>query len=243
MSIKNTFLVLLGVIIIFGIWLYTMFNGTPWGKYFFKVEATKYIKQKYPLIEIQIKGVQYSFKNSGLFDRSYSAVASPTKNPKMFFKIYKMRNSNTNKYNFTDNYLVDLWEYEVESELDPFVKKFFSNEDRVYIEIDRNIDPFNFIDDKGNTPEFVKIRDKLKGKIEIVLVINRSFDGNQSEEEYKKIFECIKFIKEKNYAPDVLRISFYPTKDETYNKSVKFEIIKQKLIDVKSSPDVEKFKL
>lgn len=43
---------------------YTLNGGTPWGKHSYKLEADKYLSNKYTYLRYQIDSVHYSFKNS-----------------------------------------------------------------------------------------------------------------------------------------------------------------------------------
>jgi hypothetical protein len=143
-----------------------------------------------------------------------------------------------------DNYIVSSWQYEVNSELDPFVKKTFSNEDRGYIEIQNIINSSDFIKN-GETQKLVEVRDRLTKPIEITLVIKRTFDENMSNDEFKKMFECIQFIKEKNYRPDKLSINYIVRTDDTYKgtfKYTRFEMNNQDLKSISSSDEIKNYR-
>lgn len=55
-----------------GGYIYFMFNGTPWGKYYFRKHAEQYIKKVYPNEVILKVEDRYSFKEMDYRTRFYT---------------------------------------------------------------------------------------------------------------------------------------------------------------------------
>jgi hypothetical protein len=226
--------------------VYSMFYGTPWGKYVMKKQSINYVEEKYNK-EITIKEVKYSLKSSTFFSNSYYSIAYLNEQPEVVFTIDKFRDKTTGKYKIIDNLPRSLWRYEVSSELSPYVKNIFSGEVLASLIIPINA----FQEEDVNSKEvqsYHEIREKFKKNIEIRIYIERDFDINNPNEEYLKIYEVLQFIEENKYKPDKVAVCFCKILGssadwKTYKRDrIDFEITYEELQNIKTYEEIKHYK-
>lgn len=83
------------LILVFGLYAYTVFNGTPWEKHQHEKNMEKYLTGKYET-EFVLKEIDYNF-----LSESYQGFAYPKENPNLVFIIEEDGNTSGG---YSDNY-------------------------------------------------------------------------------------------------------------------------------------------
>ncbi|MEK4509737.1 hypothetical protein [Paenibacillus sp. FSL K6-2524] len=215
--------------------VYYICEGSPWKRYEFKKTVLAYCEERFSQ-KIEVDKVKYSFK-----DNSYWVIAHPINNKEVKFKIFRFVDKLQNIDELTDYYLQASWEYDVNKELDPFVKSIYSKGDKGRI----SVDPTPEILEKyekipiPEPPSYQEIKQELKENTKIHIVINRLFELDNTDEEYSRMYKIIQFIKEREYIYDNVSISFYSKSNDDYKKWISFTF--NSLDNVKNKEDIALF--
>lgn len=204
------------------VYLSTILYGTPWGKVDAKKQAEYYLKNKYTQKMI-IDGVYYSPDAS-----SYYVEAHPQQNSKLGFNVRKMSVSGI----LVDNYFLAVWENEVESAINPVVQKIFSKQDSVVFPINANPVYDEYKSNITQIPTFKAVRNKIKDHLWLSFHIERKFNEENPDQEYRKIFQAIQYVKSTGYRPDEI---------DFYYKDTAYEMKNNDLVNITSKNDIKKF--
>jgi hypothetical protein len=183
---------------------YAVVYGTPWGKHFMKKETLNYLEHKFTE-NMVIDEVGYDFDNSNYFHQRYFVIAHPKNNDNIRFKIKKDKDGST----LFDDYFVKYWEYEVNSEINNFLKKLYIENASASIMI-----PFNPVYNQyehvtENVPNFHEIKQLMQKELDLYVTIEKKFDEQQND--YEKILEIIEFLKNKSYNLYKVHFNFHGT--------------------------------
>jgi hypothetical protein len=163
-------------------------------------------------------------------------AAHPENNKDLKFQI----SDSWNDKGLRDDYLIVKCKIEVDRELGSYVKSIYSNNETAFFDFGGTIsiiDKYNNIP-SDQLPSYQDIKQDLKKGTVIHINIHRSFDTGHPQDEYKKIYEVIQFIKTKRYAFDQILINFRNEKDGL-SKSLAF----QSLDGIASVEDLAKFEI
>ena len=181
--------------------IFFLFNGTPWGKYKFKQDVKKYLEQTFEQEMVIVSGVNYGFKID-----SYSISVSPKDNRAIRFAVWQ------NKERLGDNYLINFWSYQFNTEINDYLKEIYPNhEAKGKIIIDR--EPENYQNNIGmvnSPPNYDEVKDQLRNGTIISLEIDSK--GNDSID-YEKLFTVMKHLKQGGYSFELLRIRYLLSND------------------------------
>lgn len=216
--------------------LYMMFNGNPFELHANKKEAALYLQERYTQ-EMVVAVSDFSI-SSGYFLRAH-----PVGNPDLLFLVYKRGNSS--ERSFTDDYIWEYGNYQVQSEVLPIVKKVFSDKGTVSVSLSGAGLYQEFEDRKHITneeiPTYQELGDKLIFGSRISIHIRREFDSERANEESQKILDMLNFVKSKQYPVGVVNFSFYEDHDsEDFDKIKRtyFDIERGKWDQIKTIEDI-----
>jgi predicted RNase H-related nuclease YkuK (DUF458 family) len=232
--------VIISLVTIGAIYIYMIFNGNPIYKHTLTKEAKLYLKEKYT-DEMVVNGVYYDTMNSnGINDlTSYNIYASLKDNPKeVYFLVRK-----SNKNEFTDRFLISLWEKEAELKLNKYITKLYSKisyrpemcQIEAYISENYDGEYLKFAKAKDIELNFKEMRNKLFKEVHIKVHTDMNFNKEQESKEYDRIFKIIDFIEKQGYKSTSIFIKFN-NMVINMNEDKKFELNK-----IKSPNDIKKY--
>lgn len=174
-----------------------------------------YLQKRYP-DTFKVEQVYYGPQTG-----EYSCYAYPIKNKDMEFYVIAKMNHN-NKYVLHDNYLNILWEKEINEELATSISStFLPNKVSYYIEIlgtpvfseGKITYVFKFSDyiPKSKLPTYDEVkRNPYINEIYKKIELNINTQGNQIDikNEYEKMLKVIQFVRQEEYNPTFLTISY-----------------------------------
>ncbi len=195
------------VIFIVILFVYSIFNGTPWGKESMRKESLRYLQDKYG-DEMTIESVEYDFDNSSYFKYRYYTVAHLKKNPQIQFRI--------SKYNegVVDNYYISYWRNEVENE----IKQQFPQISSVSFHLRSDLFQSQIKDDSVIPPSYHDLKKEIKETDMPELRLWVNVNDDKQEQIMNTIFEIVSYLKEKDYRLSVIRIALenYPDQQAYY---------------------------
>ncbi len=196
MYISSAAIVFIGIT-----YLYILFCGNPWNKIIVRKEVSAYLKEKYGH-DFEVAKVHYSFDGNPPGHSGYSAWAylvgeKDMENRGINVETPNIRNRNT----YYDSYLHMLWRNELDDQLNPVVAEIYQNNDIVRAKVGifstpPSIKGFNYRNHK--MPKYEDVKDELD-KINLTIYIDRQFNHDEKDDEYRKMFSVISYIKEKQY--------------------------------------------
>lgn len=180
---------IIGLAILFlAFFIYSIFNGTPWGKENMRRESSKYLQAKYG-DEMTIESIEYDFKNSTYFNYKYYAVAHLKENSEVRYLVTKYHGE------LSDDYYVSFWEYEVKQE----IREQFHQISSVSFHL--RSDPSNDSSNVSGTypPSYHEIKKEIKEEDMPELRLWFSVNEDKQEQTMNAMFEIVSFLKEKEY--------------------------------------------
>ncbi|MCY9591354.1 hypothetical protein PC41400_09020 [Paenibacillus chitinolyticus] len=211
--------------------VYYVSEGSPIQRYKFKKELDSYIQEKFSQ-NIMTENIKYSFKND-----IYWILAHPENNKELSFEI----SQSWNDRGLWDDFLTASWRFEVNQELESFVKSVYAQKGTARINLGNArsaVDKYSTIP-YGGVPSYQDIKQELKDSI-IYIHIDRAFKKESTEDEYDKVYKVIQFIKAKGYKFEQISFSYKgEQKDSPTGKTFEFN----SLDNVNSQDDIVKFEL
>ncbi|MEF2967139.1 hypothetical protein V3851_14975 [Paenibacillus sp. M1] len=194
------------VVLLLALFVYSIFNGTPWGKEAMKEESAKYLHEKYGN-EMEIESVEYDFDNSSYFKYRYYTVVHLKRDPQIQFKLSKYDG------NMVDNYYLSYWENEVKNE----IKQQFHQISSVSFQLRSDPLQNHSEGNRTNPPSYHDIKGEIKGEdisdLRLWINVNDDMQGNIKN----TILEIVLFLKEKDYRLSAIRFKFENhTSNESY---------------------------
>ncbi len=191
-------MVFAGLILIFSIYAYTVFYGTPWEKQNNKKNMANYITEKYQT-EFVIKKVSYNF-----LSETYQGYAFPKDHPNLIFMVEQDTDAHRG---YSDNYPKVMWDSELAANLKGQIKGLFPN-------LDEGMFKALQIKDKGeiygpNIPNYEeKNISMVSTSIPIDIKINWIHMNPKKEKE--KMRKLIRILREASF-PVLIEIRYYET--------------------------------
>lgn len=127
---KIVMTIFFGLVVVLGFYIYSIFNGTPWGKYQQKQEMLSYLDAKYQM-DFSIKSMQYNGLGSG-----YYAKAAPKHNPELVFEVAVSHDSNSG---YADLYPAVLWNSPEAKPIKEYILQLFPHLEQSSFIIDRQL--------------------------------------------------------------------------------------------------------
>jgi hypothetical protein len=233
MKFKLSVILLICLSVLIGLSVYFAVHGTPWGKSFAKKQISEYLGNKYNQ-PMTISQIFYAF-DEGI----YIATAYPQDQDDVKFRV--RRNDDSKNVEFSDDYFINLWEYQVNSQLNPFVKNVFSTSDSGRINIGSNPIYKEYKNKVTRIPNYQEVKDNIYESSDIYISINRKFDEKNSETEYQKVFDVVQFVKEKSYKVKKMTVCFCEN-TEKFNEWVNLLISDENIQQITSKDDIKKYR-
>lgn len=185
----------LGIIIIGG-YIYLVFNGNPIIEHKLSLEEKAYAESKYG-IKVKIINSEYNFKEG-----SYQTTLKSANQPA--FLVYQEVQPGGKKA-FMDTYPeVVIWTKELKEQTFPTIKNLFNDASKIDISVPTGSD-YTFKD--GQIPSF---RETENIPYQIDLTLNKKYTENEN----KRIFEMIDFLKKEEFRYGIIFVRF---QDKTIN--------------------------
>ncbi|MDP4182017.1 MAG: hypothetical protein Q8942_13120 [Bacillota bacterium] len=226
-----------------------------WREYKYKPLFEKYLSERYT--EEMVVSSIYKGSKWG----EYECYTYPKRNPNMYFYTFLKKDKTTNGYVFSDHYFQTLWQGEVQSEVEEYIKTFFDNIHSVNFMImgkpQYDKDPIQYVFDfKNYIPKSkVPTYDEIKGNSDIkeyykTLDINiiGELKARDIEKENNNVLKVVMFIKEKGYNIDHLTVSYGHGAKSGNNSSFSTDsdnmylFDKREIDNIKSVDDIKKLK-
>jgi hypothetical protein len=195
---KVILMVFAGLILIFSIYAYTVFYGTPWEKQKNKKTMANYITEKYQT-EFVIKKVSYNF-----LSETYQGYAFPKDHPNLIFMVEQDTDA---PRGYSDNYPKVMWDSELAANLKGQIKGLFPN-------LDEGMFKALQIKDKGEIygPNIPSYQEKNISMMSTSIPIDIKFNWIQMNpiKEKEKMRKLIRILREASF-PVLIEIRYYET--------------------------------
>lgn len=231
---KKVIVLLVLLAVVLGV--YFSFNGTPWGLYSVKQEASLYLQERYAQ-EMVITGSGYS-----LSDEHYYAEAHPKENPDLGFLVHKYKHRDRDGYWLSDHYPNVLWWIEMHAKLGAFAQQTFSEQDTVEVSLHDSGFHQQFDNKSKMTDEEVmtyRSDTERREPFRVTISVEREFDAQNADEEYRKIFDLVTFVKEKRYRVDEIEVCVCKERGSPGNR--KFVIPSKALQGIETKEDIKSY--
>ncbi|MGJ7922611.1 hypothetical protein [Neobacillus sp. LXY-4] len=119
------------IISLLALFIYSLFNGTPWGKYEQKKQMEVYLENKYQL-SFQINNPKYNF-----LSETYQAYASPKDEPELKFFVEQDIDSQSG---YSDTYPTEFWKSNLSNKMKAKIKDIFPELDESSLSLQRIVE-------------------------------------------------------------------------------------------------------
>ncbi|WP_342431596.1 hypothetical protein [Neobacillus sp. FSL H8-0543] len=188
--------------------VYTQFNGTPWGKSEQKKAMISYLSEKYQ-DDFTIRKVRYNPLGSG-----YYAVASSEQNPNLNFEVAV---SPDTENGYADLYPAVLWDSPVADPLKNYILELFPDLVQSRFTVDRQLE-----EDVGpNIPTYQSLHYDAGYQSVLMIVLKEDWFGKTEKEQaavYENIEKLAAYLQTSHF-PVLTRI-YYDTEDYTNRKAI-----------------------
>lgn len=195
------------IVIIFIVYVYTAFNGTPWEKAAFRKQSIEYIDQKYSMV-FPLKSVSFSFKNA-----KYSTYFYLDDTKSESFSVYSTMQG------LRDNYFIKKWEAEVKAKLKPVIERHFDADTDHFFEIDIN----DVTEEKQiieAMPSYDEVQERIHPYTALLIRVNRKFD---EQEDVAKLQHFLEEMNRIHMNVQILSVIYRSPKDD-FDTRIEFEI-------------------
>lgn len=226
--LKKLAIVLTLLIVSFGLVVYFSFFGFPWTKWSTVQEIKQYLHETYTE-EMVVKRGTFNFK-----DGKYGALVQLKNDPDVSFIVEQ---SYREGEQFVDYYPEALWKQQAKDDVEPLVKQVYPSPERFSILMVHGIShemEFN----REQIPHYREV-EQVRDFLLLHIQLKESFDTENKEKEFEKVFQLIEQLKKKDLGWIGLTIRYKNDEDTKEDPGVYIEV--GEMESVKSVSDVQHF--
>lgn len=205
-------MVFAGLILLFSLYAYTVFYGTPWGKHKHEENMQSYVMEKYQT-EFVLTKISYNF-----LSETYQGYAYPKENSNLLFMIEQDMDAPDG---YSDNYPKVIWESELATNLKAKIKDLFPNLDEGMFKALQIKDKEEFFG--PNIPTYEELNVSLLST-SIPIDIKANWAQINQSNEVQKMQELSQFLQEASF-PVLMEVRYY---ENEMNEKAKVFFITEK---------------